>query len=172
MLFGWAPKRSPWGRFCRFTLCLPHDPHGLQARVPLVPRARARRGPLQGTWWCPASDEVQEWLPGSPGVVANLSQLDEVKCRSGCPGGVANLCEVQEWLPGSPGVVANLSQLDEVKCRSGCPGEVANLSQLDEVQEWLPSSLGGVANLSQLDDVKCRSGCPSGVANLSQLDEV
>ena len=136
MLFGWAPKRSPWGRFCRFTLCLPHDPHGLQARVPLVPRARARRGPLQGTWWCPASDEVQEWLPSSPGVVANLSQLDEVKCRSGCPGEVANLSqldEVQEWLPSSLGGVANLSQLDDVKCRSGCPSGVANLSQLDEV---------------------------------------
>ena len=136
MLFGWAPKRSPWGRFCRFTLCLPHDPHGLQARVPLVPRARARRGPLQGTWWCPASDEVQEWLPGSPGVVANLSQLDEVKCRSGCPGEVANLSqldEVQEWLPSSLGGVANLSQLDDVKCRSGYPSGVANLSQLDEV---------------------------------------
>ena len=119
MLFGWAPKRSPWGRFCRFTLCLPHDPHGLQARVPLVPRARARRGPLQGTWWCPASDEVQEWLPGSPGVVANLSQLDEVKCRSGCPGEVANLSqldEVQEWLPRWSGRPFH----SWMKCRCGC----------------------------------------------------
>ena len=81
MLFCWAPGISFRYLFSPSRPRLPHDPHGLQYIVSLVPRIRVHHCPLYrgGDPKTPSGvvergqlDEEQEWLKGIPSGVVEL----------------------------------------------------------------------------------------------------